>query len=192
MKNCKIFLFIFPIISCFGISCGGTDDIIRFGPHHKRSLFTRSSTYSPPRFLYSFQKFDLGSSLLNSQFNATMNQAVNTFYTNALKVKPIQGYLYLTQSSCGPEVNVPPEHQNPGILNTDMIIYITTDATTGADYVAYAGSCAYDSGGLGNILAGRVVVNVMNFLVLDPGVQFITIVHEITHILGFSDGNFNQ
>lgn len=169
------------------LSCGGAHDHISFGPSHKRSLLTRDTIYSPIRLTFYYYNFTLNNPDLENYFINTLIQQINSFFSAALQVKKIQGSLFMTGiSTCGSEVEVPVSHQESGVENTDILIYITSNSLTGQSYVSYAGACALESSDLQNVYAGRVVVNSINFALASNENRYTIIVHEITHLLGFS------
>ena len=183
------------ILLTFGLSegwkCGGTHEHFQYiSRDNHRMLYTRSTSWSPIRILYYYQNFDLGSSSLNTYFENTVMPSVNTFFTHALSVKPIQGTLSLAgMTNCGTEITIPAAHKNPGVTNTDLILYITSNNLSGQGYVAYAGACVMD-GTSGNPLAGRIVINAPNFNTSSSQEQLSVVIHETTHVLGFSSGLF--
>jgi hypothetical protein len=88
-------------------------------------------------------------------------------------------------------VPIPIEHKTIGVPNTDLIIYITSNNLTGVSYVAQAGVCERQSGGLRNVLAGTMIINIPNFIDSGFTSRLTTLTHEITHILGFSSSSFS-
>ena len=174
-----------------GWECGGTHDHIEFGPSHNRMLYPRSTTYGPIRILFYFMpNFNLGSSTLNTYIQTITIPQVNSFYTHALSVYQVQGSLSFSgASTCGPEVTIPAAHLSPGVTNTDIIIYITSETTTGMSYVSYSGACLIDSQ-KNNVVAGRIVMNAPNYQSLTPEERYMDLTHAMTHILGFSPNLF--
>ena len=157
---------------------------IQHGPHHGRTLFTRSTTLAPPRFLYSYQNFGTGNATLDSQIQNVVVPAMNNFFTHALKVYQISSPLIMPISTCG-SVTVPSAHLTTGVNNVDIIVYITSDTSTGKSYIAQGGPCAIDQNNLGNIIAGTITINNQNFVNHSFDTLLCTFVHEMTHLLGF-------
>lgn len=181
-------LFLMLLVNVISWDCGGTKDEIQNGPNHSRRLVTRSSTLAPIRLFYYYQNFDLGSTEANSYFQTTVIDAMDNFLTHALKVYSVEGPLSLSgYSNCGSEITIPSEHLNPGVENTDIIIYITTNNLPDVTYAAYAGACLLDET-YENVKAGRVVINTVNSANLEFGEFFSLITHEVTHLLGFASG----
>ena len=102
---------------------------------------------------------------------------------------PVEGPLTIKGDTCG-GINVPLAHTTVGIENTDLIVYITSENNTKEGYVAYASACYLESGGLNQVIAGMVMVNMAQFSGNSFETQYMTLVHEITHLLGFSSGLF--
>ena len=171
--------------------CGGdisqTEDI----PDHKRHLQTRSSVLSPIRLFYYLYNFDLGDATLNSYFSSTLLPAANDFFSQSLSVYPIQDNLKLSSTNCLSSVVIPDEHKTVGVPNADLIIYITSNNLTTVSYVAQAGVCERQSGGLNNVLAGTVIINIPNFASSSFSSHLNTLTHEISHILAYSSTSFN-
>jgi len=69
----------------------------------------------------------------------------------------------LSSTTCGPEINVPNDHRTVGV-DADMIIYVTVDNVSPANYVSYSGACEIQGNGLNNVLAGRIVLNRPNII----------------------------
>lgn len=170
--------------------CGGDKTSLFIGPSNKRSLLTRSSTLSPIRISYNYYNFDLNNSTLNEIFKNTLMPMVDSFFTTSLKVYSVQSNIVLSSTTCQ-TVTVPSEHQTTGVADTDVIVYITVNSLTTVSYVAYAGACEKQSDGLGNVIAGAVVVNIPNFSdnTIESWLEIMT--HEMTHLLAFSQGLFD-
>ena len=151
-------------------------------------MIERNSKLLPIRLTFYYYDFNLGSTFLNTNFKKNVIPAVSNFFSHALQVYQVTGNLTMAGlATCGSEIMVPEVHQINGLANTDVLIYLTTNNSTGQPYIAYSGACAVDSFGLGNVFAGRIVVNVANFIAYSFGVQFSIIAHESTHLLGFSN-----
>lgn len=172
----------------FAWECGGVDDQITLGPPY---IITRSSSYSPIRLTFNYLNIYLSDSDLYSYLKNTLMPKVSDFFSKTIKVKSVQGSLYMTGIiSCGPEIQVTEYQQTSGVSDTDVLIYITTKSLTGRNYVSYSGACAVESSGLQNVYAGRIVIDPTNFFSITDENQFTVLVHEITHMLGFSKNLF--
>ena len=169
-----------------GWECGGADAPIPQGPPNRRHLITRSGQLSPLRISFQYIDFDLGSPSANTFFKDTVIPAVDSYVRRALKVYSVQGNLLMPYSTCGSEIAVPVEHQTTGVPDTDIIVYVT-DINSTAPYLAYAGPCAV-GGGLENIIAGRMVINLRTLTVGNFQSVYPVVLHELWHILGFVAG----
>ena len=190
MVSKYILYILVPLIS--SLLCGGDFTSINFGPRSSRHLITRSSTLSPIRLTYYYYNFSLNNQTLDDLFKGTLMSAVDSFFSTTLHVYSIEGNLTISSSTCLSAVQVPAVHNSEGVANTDVLVYLTTNYLTDVSYVAYAGACETDQDGLGNILAGTVVVNVPNFSDNSMEEWIANIVHEMSHLLGFSSGQFDN
>lgn len=182
------FFLIFLIRSTMSSFCGGDFSEITQGPRSSRHLISRSSVLSPIRLSYYYYNFTLNDTSLETQFKTALIPLVDSFFRTSLSVYSISENLVLTSSTCLSSVIVPEEHRATGIPNTDVIIYITTNSLTSVSYVAFAGACETDQYGLGNVLAGSVVINQKNFKDNPMEDWLANIAHEMSHLLGFSQG----
>ena len=172
------------------LKCGGTSVTIQYGPPHGRSLLTRSSTLAPPRFLFYYYGFSSGNSTADNYIKNVVVPAATTHFTNALQVYSIASNLALSSTACG-TVPVPTSHNNPGVSSTDLIFYMTLDNTTGHGFVGTGGACEFDTL-QGNPVAGIITINVENFYPLSFDAMLCTMIHEMTHVLGFTSSSFSR
>lgn len=117
----------------------------------------------------------------------------------ALLVDPIEGNLTLNppfpiQSCYGGssfvKTPIPPEYVNPGLPDTDLIMFVTARKISTDGVFAFAGEC-YS-------INGRSVAGYLNFnpsaVSSTPGkdyeLNFGAAIHEMTHVLGFSSGKY--
>lgn len=182
----KLVLLLVPLV--FSMHCGGDFTEIQEGPRSERHLISRASTLSPIRLKYYYYNFTLYNTTLETQFKEVLIKLVDSFFTRTLRVYPITGNLTLSSTTCQSSVKVPSEHQTLGVPDTDVIVYITSNNLSSVSYVAYAGSCELDTYGLGNVVAGSVVINVPNFSDNSMEDWLANMAHEMTHMLGFSSG----
>ena len=189
MASKYILYILAPLIS--SLLCGGDFTSINFGPRSSRHLISRSSTLSPIRLTYYYYNFSLNNQTLDDLFKGTLMSVVDSFFSTTLHVYSIEGNL-ISYSTCLSAVQVPASHKSEGVAHTDVLVYLTTNYLTDVSYVAYAGACETDQYGLGNILAGTVVVNVPNFSDNSMEEWIANIVHEMSHLLGFSSGQFDN
>ena len=145
----------------------------------------RSISLAPIRLVFYQSSFDLGSPTLNSNFNNVLIPLVNNFFTQALSVYSVQGNLKISQNLCTSTISIPTSHQTLGLPNADLIIYLITDNTSGQAYTALGDACVLDNN-LNNPIAGYIQINAQNFNSYTQDVQYSIILHEMTHLLGFS------
>lgn len=154
------------ICSYLCVSCGGTnsENEVELQVPTLANQVSRSNTLAPIRLHYKYLNFDLKIPELNVDFKNEIMLAVDSLFSSVLRVYPLEGNLMMTGiTTCGPEITVLIEHQEIGVEDTDVIIYITTAYSYVKNYVSYAGACAHEGSSLGNIIAGRVVLNVDYF-----------------------------
>ena len=167
---------------------------IQFVEQSERRLASgsnREDQLSPIRMHFHYYNFDLGSTERNNYFKQKIMASVERWFTSALYVYPLKIPLSLNGLTfCGDEITIPEEHKNPGV-ETDLIIYVASTDQDTQSYVAYAGACAMESSGRNNVVAGRTVVNSYYFNNMDFETQLITMIHEVTHLLGFSNSLYS-
>lgn len=179
-------LLLLQILTSFsltaGFTCEGPRDSIVEGPVSRRFLMTRSGSLSALRLTFSEYNLTLPDSSISSLLSS-----VSAFFSLALKTYSVSGNLLLSEiTSCGSEVIIPEFHQTYGLSNTDIVIYITSNSLEGQNYLAYSGSCAVDPT-TGAVYAGRVVINYQNYEKSDYETKLNVLIHEVTHVLGFSN-----
>lgn len=187
------FLIILGISSSLAFKCEHSPSALKpLATHMGRRTFSRESTLAPIRIVLEYVTLDLGSSSLNDNFKDEIMVAAKNYLENVLLVYPIIGPItFLSGFECeGIPIN--PSHLASGVDDADLVLYIQTDDVASADYVAYAGACFLDLDGNNNVVAGGIVVNGPSFSTLSFEQQMVTMVHEITHVLGFSSGLFQH
>lgn len=84
---------------------------------------------------------------------------------------------------------ISPQHKEPKGIVGDLLIYVTTGYESGSA-LAWAGSCLLDPD-FNRPYVGRINFNLAKFTGEDSfESQVDTTIHELTHVLGFSDGWF--
>ena len=142
------------------LKCGGSFTTVQFGPPHGHSLLTRSTTMAAPRFYY-YYNFSSGNATMDSYIMKKIVPSATTHFINAITLYSITSSLTLTSTQCG-TVPIPSTHNNPGLTNTDIIIYMTLDNTTQSEAVGTGSTCEFDSI-QGNPVAGIITINQNNF-----------------------------
>ena len=140
-----------------------------------RNLSTRSPTLSPIRVLYHYISFDLGLSSANTEFQSEIVKYVDAYFTRALRVNPFIDNLSVGPSVCGPNLPVPLSHQDPGVPNYDLIVYLTTNTQVSSWYDAYSGVCDQEGTWRNEVSVGYIVINAPNFNALDKNRRFLTV-----------------
>ena len=120
-----------------------------------------------------------------------------------LSVRPVQGPLVLSnpllESQCYRENRrdafmccedqMPPSHITDGVENTDIVLYITARPMR-SSLAAWALTCQQDQ--YDRPLAGQLnfIPAFLSTSTADRRLQFIKALHEVYHVLGFSDAIF--
>ena len=185
----RLFSLLFLIAITKSWECIGPQDHIEFGPASRRYLLSRSASLSALRIHFSF--YNISNSLVYDVGDPSLEailDSVKSYFYSTLKGYSVSSPLLLSEiNSCGSEVIVPDSDKTYGISDTDILIYVTSNALQGQSYMAYSGSCAVDSAS-GAVYAGRIVINQQNYIQSDYSTRLNVLIHETTHILGFSSG----
>lgn len=128
----------------------------------------------------------LGTTKRNYLLNTLVPEAVNLLQ-NALRVVPVQGDLRLPTGTCTTGVTI----TRTSVPSTDLYVFLTTRPTTNGA-LAYAASCVDDQ--YDRAIVGYINVDPKSIStdVSDFRSQKGTILHELTHILGFSSEKFRR
>lgn len=122
-----------------------------------------------------------------NQVLQNVQQRIQSF----LKVQQVQGDLILTNARCGAKAGVQAD-ATPNI-NTDLVLFVTSrpspPLSTDANVAAWAVACQYDQ--KGRSIAGMININPEKFYLNDQTTQIYSIMHETTHVLGFSGPAFS-
>ena len=157
-------------------------------PVPRRHTQKREKDWEPIRIHVEYHDFDLGSRSRNSYFKNEVMNATLEWFRSVIRVNPVEGRLKIKTDDCG-GIPVPRSHNSRGV-DADLVVYITTKNEKERGYVAYAGACALQATSPNNIIAGRAVVNKAEFSTESFETQMNVMVHEITHLLGFSSSMF--
>lgn len=116
-------------------------------------------------------------------------ELLSTYYS----VVPI-GTLFLRDGVCGFNggIVIPPLYSGSGQPDADLVIFLTARPIGFSGVIGYGGSCQDD-------LYNRPIAGQLNLApaAIDPNAehlykQFGTVLHEITHVLGFDKGKFDE
>lgn len=171
--------------------CGGAQDYIQFT--NPPVYYTRDIDRLPIRIKYFPTNFDLGDSSSNLNFTNSILNLVNSYFPSFISINRVQSPLMFPGvTNCGPEILIPDSHATIGIADADLVVYITTSSNPNVNYIAYGGACIIDPANSNQVLAGKIVINVPTYKTIDfdKTSMFAVIVHEMWHILGFSNGLF--
>ena len=186
-------LFLFPLAILGNIHCGHTTDFdrdLQFLPDSPgRSLAqssTRDTQLKPIRLHLHYLNMNMSPSL-ESEFRNDLMSTVQNFYQNRLLVYPLKENLKLTGFAKCATVTIPEEHRSTGV-SADLMIYVFGNSFTDQTWVARAGACIMEGAPYRNVLAGRIEINTARYtssISYEDRMQ--TVIHEIFHILGFSN-----
>jgi len=147
---------------------------------------SRSSTQGPFRIHVHF--LDM-TALPASNITFIQQQVIPSaikWYYNVLRVYNLAENWKLSQTTCSSAVNVPTEHQNPGLPSTDYVLYVFAVNEPAKNYIAKGGFCALDGNSLTNPIAGTLGYNAAFYKSMTPEQEIMTARHEIAHALAFS------
>lgn len=112
--------------------------------------------------------------------------SVLKWYNNVLRVYNLAENWKLSQTTCSSLVQVPAEHQSPGLADVDYVIYIYAVNEPTKSYIARGGFCALDGNSLTNPLAGTLGYNAAFYTSMTAEQEIMTARHEVAHALAFS------
>ena len=126
--------------------------------------------------------------------NVLLPYALNKM-SNILSVIPLTSPLAgMTASTCGGQLQIPQDHIDNGINNTDFVFYVSAGLTPTGN-IAWASHCSVDSD-------GRPIIGRLNaaprYIPSPPYTPDVienyarTLVHEVLHASGFSSGFFQD
>jgi leishmanolysin-like peptidase len=175
----------------------------------RRQDFQGVQDFQPLRVTFDFEKLDQnGKEASQRQYVKDVLSKAGRWLNKALRVRPVQGALKFTRTGygldCGDEVpTVPEQYVTTGVFNTDVLIFVLSDDVGQSDCtsgtLAYATHCQLDQND--RPVFGYIQMCAVHFHPLvsargdkktesDLDEDFHTALHEIIHILGFSEGLF--
>jgi proprotein convertase subtilisin/kexin type 5 len=187
-----IFYLLSTLVSA-DLRCGHTaefDSDLQFesrAPGRSMIMSTlRSDNLAPIRIYLHYFNLNLSTDLEN-EFKNQLMRTVQDFYQRRLLVYPMKSNLKLAGFTRCSTIVIPLEHQTVGVP-ADLIIYVTGNSYPNESWVARAGACILESRPYNNVLAGRIEINSAFYtanLSFEDKMQ--TVIHEIFHVLGFSN-----
>eukprot|EP01113_Clastostelium_recurvatum_P012894 TRINITY_DN1672_c0_g1_i5.p1 TRINITY_DN1672_c0_g1~~TRINITY_DN1672_c0_g1_i5.p1 ORF type:complete len:735 (+),score=123.86 TRINITY_DN1672_c0_g1_i5:778-2982(+) len=142
---------------------------------------------------YTCAASDILSSSSRSYLENVILPRTRNILTSALYTTPVTGNLILQNSyRCGYQggVEVPVEFTTTGVPDADIVVFVTSRPITTPHVLAFGGECQEDQSG--RAIAGHLNVSPGNINTdpyeLDPQVGML--MHEVTHVLGFSFSKF--
>lgn len=149
----------------------------------------RDSILQPIRLYFYYLDMNMDSSL-EYEFKNELMTMVKHFYERRLSVYPFKSNLILAGVEECASIKIPEEHKTEG-LPADIILYVYGNNYEGEYWVARAGACFLEGYPYNNVIAGRIEINSSQYnLGLSFEDKMQTVIHEIFHILGFSNSLF--
>jgi len=160
----------------------------------------RQSSWQPLRVSFDFSRVDAnGMATVQQQYVKSLALKAGGWLNRALKVRPVEGALRFVRPSQGPDcgdMESVPDNYVDGVYNTDVVIFVLSDPVDGSECgqytLAYASHCQLDQHDrpvFGYIqLCAEQTQPKDDISAQDE--DFHTVVHEILHILGFSESLF--
>jgi len=111
-------------------------------------------------------------------------------------VIPVDGPLFLQSGRCGFQGGVPiPQsytRAGVGLFSADIVVFVTARPVLTPHVLAFAGQCQEDQ--IGRSIAGHLNINPSEVDVSPYAheAQLGIVMHELTHVLGFSFGKFSS
>lgn len=140
-------------------------------------------TYAPIRIVVDYTNMKSGSAAIREYIQYELVPNVLEFYEASLKVIPLTSNISFTDS-CG---GLSPSAAIQSGVEGDLAILVTTGYSS-QSYIAYALPCAITNP-THRPVYGMININ-LNYLsiatITDKQDNFLTVLHEVVHILGFS------
>ena len=160
--------------------------------HGRHLAVTRGSTLSPIRIHF---HYPLDAEMTAEQEDKLKNlfmPLVGDYFKKVLRVYPLTSDLVLPSDveTCFDGFDVPSEHKTIGVPDTDLLVYVTAYYDQDDDTVAWAGACYLEDDPTYNVIAGRISINMYQAAYESDGNNLSVLIHEMTHLLGFSNGLF--
>jgi leishmanolysin len=146
--------------------------------------------YQSIRIKADYSNMKLQDSTLDYYIRYGLMPAAINYWSQALKVKRISGALTLDANSCY-QTTVPTMIRTVGV-NADLILFVTANPSQDA-FLAWAVAC-FVSKDTNRPVAGQININPNYMKATDPRKfqsQLATVMHEMVHILGFSQSLFS-
>lgn len=177
------------VIIASGLRCGG-DIGYRTTQTNSRNLqesLSRGTSLSPIRIEFQIidPSFTLeGYSLLEQE----IIPAIQDFFASLLKIYPLVGPLTPTVDVCN-GIKIPEEDSELG-FNADVLIYLYSSGNN--SFSGQAFHCQQDGGTFKRPLIGAIDINQEDFFSEFLPLQIQFMIHEVSHILAFSQSLFED
>jgi hypothetical protein len=192
-----LLIFSILLLECNSVpTCGVTKEfeekahihLLENSARGRNLALSRGSTLSPIRIHF---HYSLDFSMTSSQRDELRNfliPVVGEYLQKVLRVYPLLNSLLIDSriTECS-GFTIPIVHTTVGVPNTDLIVYLTA-YNTNEDTVAWAAACIIEAEPSNNVVAGRININMYHFnSSMNIGDKITVLIHELTHLLGFSN-----
>ena len=191
-------------IGVFGHEWCGADDhppehVYAEGLYGENSHSGRvlQSSYKNIRIEADFSQLVVPDSALKSYIQDKLVPATLNYFRKALKVKPLTKLYSPSATICNGAIPVPSTYLSPNWIESDLLIFVTASDEPGQSFLAWAMACVQDS------ITRRPVIGQINYNIATNRIQvrsswsayqddLTTSMHELTHVLAFSSGLFDD
>jgi len=148
-----------------------------------------ADTYGPLRIIADYSLFTGASAETKDYIQNKLMPAAINYFSKALQVPQLSSFVLTDSTSCGLKI---PSIYKSGV-QADLLLLVTGESSS-ESWVAWAGSCKLLKS------TNRPIVGQVNFnykdIKAEGDIQFendlYSVLHEIAHVLGFSDSLFNK
>jgi hypothetical protein len=165
-------------------------------PEHGRHLINEASTSLIRINLDDNSRKELVATK-KTWLNTKLVPAAIAWYSTWLKVIPVVGNIKiknedLTNPKYCNTVKLPLSHQTTGVAGADYILYLTTVSDPTSKTIATGLHCGLDFDGAMRPIAGTLTFTeeLIDMNIKSWEEMFATTIHEMAHMLGFSDSLF--
>ena len=172
MKRLFASILAFLALSVFGWECGDTSQ--------PRPQLSTSATAVQPE-VFSALRLEFSFQTEPSAELAKAAEAVKRLFKANFYVHPVAGPINLAGiRECGPELQIPANHQVNGVTNADLVIYVTESSLPASAGDGYSAACVV-ADSAENVLAGGLVLNSERTMHLKELTDFV--LHLTAHVI---------